>query len=143
MDDLLHCTLHDSRRLRGILLALHGLAGLSLLLAQLAWTWQAPGLVLVALSAVRALRPAAPITLRGLADGSLLIKEAGDWQAAELQAGSLVHPGLCVLRLRVADKTRTLLILPDSLEPAALRRLRVWLRWRAAWPAPRWQWPRP
>lgn len=57
-----------------------------------------------------------------------LVAGAETHQAARLP-GSVVHPWLIVLPLKVADKTHYLILAQDSATPDELRRLRVALRW--------------
>ena len=55
-----------------------------------------------------------------------------EWHAAERVSGAVLAPWLIVLALRPGRRrSHGLLILPDALEPGAMRRLRVWLRWRS------------
>ncbi|NWG87157.1 MAG: hypothetical protein HXY26_06535 [Hydrogenophilaceae bacterium] len=145
MTELLTCTIHASRRLHRLLLALHGLAALSLMLAAIEWPLQLAGSGLVAASALWTLRQRPPVRLRCLADGDLFMAdEMAGWRPVELQAGSLVSPMCTVLRLRIDGRSRSVVVLADSLAAEDFRRLRVWLRWKATWlRAPRWPVPRP
>lgn len=71
-----------------------------------------------------------PAYLRLRQDGSLQWRDqSGDWQDAEIGGDSLVNTWVMVVRLRVAERLRTLILLSDSAPPDALRRLRVFLRW--------------
>ncbi|TCS69449.1 toxin CptA [Sulfuritortus calidifontis] len=144
MNEMLSCTIRASRRLAVLALGLHGLAALGVASADIGWPLQLAGLGLVALSAILALRRRPPVRLRCLADGNLLMAEgANDWQLCEIRAGSLVSPMCTVLHLRIDGRARVVIVLADSLDGEGYRRLRVWLRWRAAWPsAPRWPVPR-
>ena len=69
-------------------------------------------------------------SLRIKADGQIQL-DAGSskWQPADILPGSFVTPGLSVVRLRAPDSTLSLVLLPDSASPDALRRLRLSLRW--------------
>lgn len=140
MSEMLSCTIHVSRRLVTLVLGLHGLAALGVVSADIDWPLQLAGLGLIAGSAILTLRQRPPVRLRCLADGSLLVAEpTADWQPVELLPGSLVSPMCTVLRLRVDGHARSVVVLADSLDGEDYRRLRVWLRWRAAWPsAHRW-----
>lgn len=140
MSEMLSCTIRASRRLGVLALGLHGLATLGVVSADIGWPLQLAGLGLIAVSAILTLRQRPPLRLRCLANGSLLMAEgAGGWQPVEFRAGSLVSPICTVLRLRIAGRVRAVVVLADSLDGEDYRRLRVWLRWRAAWPsAPRW-----
>ena len=134
MTTLLQCELKPSRSLRHSQWALHVLALLGLALADLPWPARALGAVLVVISLWRLQQTQAAVALRCQADGRLEIGQDQDWQAVELLPGSVVWPGCCVLRLRGAAHRHTLTVLSDSLEAETFRRLRVWLRWRAAVP---------
>ncbi len=134
MTTLLQCELKPSRRLRHSQTALHGLALLGLVLADLPWPAKAMGAVLVAISLWRRQRVQAVVALRCQADGRLELGQDQNWQAVELLPGSVVWPWLCVLRLQADRRQQTVTVLPDSLEVEKFRRLRVWLRWRAAVP---------
>lgn len=56
---------------------------------------------------------------------------------ARVEPQTLVTPWLCVLRLRLleSNKVLNLTLLPDSLNAADYRQLRLWLRWFAIHPA--------
>lgn len=71
--------------------------------------------------------------VRLLADGRLECLCRGEDQFAEAQLlpGATVHPLLTVMRLQCRQKTRSIVVLPDSASAEDRRRLRVWLRWRA------------
>jgi hypothetical protein len=67
-------------------------------------------------------------------DGGLALGDpAGSWLPAELRHCAAPTGWLAVLSARdQAGRSRTAVILPDAIDPEAFRRLRVWLRWRAA-----------
>ena len=72
--------------------------------------------------------------LPGLAlaqDGKLQVRAGdGDWETARVLPDSLVSTRMIVLRYRdKANRTRTLVLLPDSASADDLRRLRASLRW--------------
>lgn len=140
MGDMLTCTIRASRRLGILVLGLHGLAVLGIVMADIGGPAQLAGFIVITVSAAATLRRRLPVRLRCLADGGLLMAEPlADWQPAELLAGSLVLPLCTVLRVRIDGRTRSVVVLADSLGAEDFRRLRVWLRWRAVWPsAPRW-----
>lgn len=76
--------------------------------------------------------PGAIVALAISAKGELRVKpRAHDWLDAVVLPGSTVTPWLTVLNVRTADRKRmrSIVILPDSLDAASFRRLRVWLRW--------------
>ena len=56
---------------------------------------------------------------------------AHDWRNAEVLGSSFVTPWLTVLNMRLPDQllAQHVVLLPDTLESDAFRRLRVWLRW--------------
>ena len=128
----LHCA--ASRSLLWGLLGLHVLAGASLFQAELpAWTRWA-GLPALAASAAYYLRRRGTTVMRLEPDGSLLVRSDRDeWQAAIVLPQTSVSPWLSVLRYRLEGErwSRSLALLPDSLQTDDFRRLRVWLRWRA------------
>lgn len=65
-------------------------------------------------------------------DGSLrCMTRNGRWQHAYVQGNSCVTAWLTVLNVRLTGERwpRGIVLLPDSLEVDAYRRLRVWLRW--------------
>ncbi|HSD44182.1 MAG TPA: protein YgfX [Burkholderiales bacterium] len=62
-----------------------------------------------------------------------LSNPAGVWLSAEMRRAAVPAGWLAVLAARDANgRSRFAVILPDSVEPEAFRRLRVWLRWRVA-----------
>ncbi|HYO26909.1 MAG TPA: protein YgfX [Azonexus sp.] len=133
--------LHRSRFLRVALVAVAALAGV----ATLALPW-APD--------VRVVNFAAIVIVAGLAwrrlglgisaikleqDGQISLAATGDSEfiEADLLAGATVHPWLTVIRLKTADQRQHLLIVAvDSMKAEDFRRLRVFLRWRAAFSVP-------
>ena len=125
--------LKPSRILGLLVLTMGGLALASIALASMP---MAVKTMLAAIASGRALwafgnsRRALP-RLRLGADGGLGIRARdGDWQSAQVLAGSFVSPALCVMRLEQAERRHPyLVLLPDSGEPDDLRRLRVSLRW--------------
>lgn len=105
----------DSYRLLVLLSAI--LAGL------IAWRYLAP-----AFSAIRLER-----------DGRILVMLSGEAEfvAAEPLPGAIVHPWLCVVRLKTSDgRTRTLIATVAPKNCQNFRRLRVFLRWRAKFNEP-------
>lgn len=56
----------------------------------------------------------------------------GQWHAARLQGSSFSSPVLTILNLRLneARHTRNVVIVPDNIESANFRQLRIWLRWK-------------
>ncbi len=125
--------LKSSRRL-GLLLL-----GMTVLALAAVWLAALPAAVRLALGAgVLALvawgwrRAHRAGVLRVAGDGRLQCPDAeGVWADVEVLGDSLVTPVLVVLRYRSpADRSvRSLVLLPDSADADALRRLRVSLRW--------------
>lgn len=72
------------------------------------------------------------IMLRCLDSGTLELKRGTEWGEAEMLAGGIVWPFLSVLRLYCEGRHIFVAVLPDSMEHETFRRLRVWLRWKAA-----------
>jgi len=66
-------------------------------------------------------------------DGAISILAAGadDFQAASLLPDAMVHPWLIVFRLHCGGRKHFVLATKGSTTPQNLRRLRVFLRWRA------------
>lgn len=61
----------------------------------------------------------------------------GDWHVAAYVSGGAAAPWLMVIGLKEARRSLVpLALLPDAMDEAARRELRVWLRWR---PRPRGQ----
>jgi hypothetical protein len=75
------------------------------------------------ISAVRALRLDCT--------GGVAVRDRVGWRAGRLRDGSFVAPWLTIIRWRPdgARLDRTLVILPDMIQIAAMRRIRVILRW--------------
>ena len=65
-------------------------------------------------------------------DGAAAWREAdGSWHTAGEVAGAALASWLIAIGLKEdGGRLRPMLLLPDALEPAARRELRVWLRWR-------------
>jgi len=123
--------------LAAALVLAHGLAaagvvptGLSLFIKFTLWAVLASSLTFylrrhVLQSPVRAL------TL--LADGSLDVeRHDGTSAKAAVHPQTTVFPWLCVLRLKLADRSLALTLPPDALDAEDYRQLRLWLRWKAA-----------
>lgn len=62
---------------------------------------------------------------------AIAVRDRIGWRTGELRDGSFVAPWLTVIRWRPdgARLDRTLLILPDMIHIAAMRKIRVILRW--------------
>lgn len=131
---LLQCELKPSRLLRRIRLLLLMLAVAGLSLADLSPPVRLAAALLIALAYWRARPELAVLALRCRDDGRLELRAAHGWQEAEILPGSVVWPRYCALRLRTDRRQQMVTVLPDSLEAGTFRRLRVWLRWRAAVP---------
>lgn len=68
---------------------------------------------------------------------SVAVEPLGEFVAAELLPGAIVHPWLSVIRLQTEDGCRyTVVLAVDSLAAEDFRRLRVFLRWRASFSTP-------
>jgi hypothetical protein len=81
--------------------------------------WHAQGRI----SAVRALRLDCT--------GAIAVRDRVGWRAGRLRDGSFVAPWLTIIRWRPdgARLDRTVVILPDMIQPTAMRKIRVILRW--------------
>jgi hypothetical protein len=131
--------LRPSRLLAAALYAMHGLALACVLLSGLSWWLRAvlAGAVLASLlHAVRSGVAGKPgQVLRALEDGTLEVEGAdGEPRRAQVWRDTCVYSKLIVLRYRCEGErqTRSLVLAPGSADAGNLRRLRVWLRWRAA-----------
>lgn len=66
-----------------------------------------------------------------LLDGVWLLETGDGTHHRAGLTGGYSHPGIVILNFRLAaGGRRSLTLLPDAVEPEALRRLRVWLRTR-------------
>lgn len=130
--------LHRSSLLRGVflLVALTALAAILLLPALFPWRMCSLLLLAALLLRARSGLNAMPSRLRLERDGSVLLCLAGDddFRQAICLPGATVHPLLCAFRLREAasGKIHVVLVTGDSTSADEFRRLRVFLRWRAA-----------
>jgi toxin CptA len=125
-----------SRRLTYVVAAIHLLAVGAVLLAELSWVYREPIFVAIGISLGMVLKTRARqgLKLRCQPDGNLDVWTANDWQEASLLPDTLVLPWCGILRYQrsVRRRPETCVILPDSLNGDDFRRLRVWLRFRAA-----------
>jgi toxin CptA len=135
----LRVRLRPSRTLAAAIVATHlaALAAAVVALPGAAAVVAAAGVVLSAVVHVRQALHRARHAVAGLelaADGGAAVAgPAGDWSAARLGGVAVPVPWLAVVTMRdAAGRRRSAVVLPDSLEPDAFRRLRIWLRWRAA-----------
>ncbi len=124
--------LKPSRLLGLLLAAMAGLATWALARAALpdVARWGMAGAV-IALAAWGAWQSCPRVRVRRLNDGRVQVADAaGDWSDVEVLNDSFVSPLLIVLRYRVGGgPAKRLVLLPDSADADALRRLRVSLRW--------------
>jgi toxin CptA len=140
MSERLALRLGSSRRLAQILGSAHFLAAAALWLAPLPVGLSLTGTLALSLHLVWVLRrhawrnaAGALIELEFLDDCSILAgSRAGMREAYRVAGSSFASPLLTVLNLRpeAGGRTRSVLILPDSVDADGFRRLRVWLRWR-------------
>jgi membrane-bound toxin of toxin-antitoxin system len=66
------------------------------------------------------------------ADGRCAWRDgAGRWREGRLHGRRFIAPGLIVLGLEGSAGRRWIVLLPDASDRDHLRRLRVWLHWRA------------
>ncbi|GAA5785570.1 protein YgfX [Chitiniphilus shinanonensis] len=94
--------------------------------------WLVPALAWVAASAWRDRRAGcATGQLRAPGDGTLWLDRGDGERLIEPLPGSLIGTALLVLRYRQGGRRCALVLWPDSAPARSLRRLRVWLRWRA------------
>jgi len=121
-----------SRRLMGMLIVMHGVAGWAVWWAfPEGWMRVSGSLVLLASLAYNLMQHSRR-RFTGLeldADGTFRLRRDDAWQTARL-LDAFVTPTLTVLRLRLENgKTVALTLLPDSLSGNDFRRLRVSLKW--------------
>lgn len=127
--------LKPSRLARAVLLLVFLLALAAIGLADPPLPVRLGAALLAAAITLHAWRVRLPLELKLYPDGRLEWREtASSWQAVSLLPRSAVGPWLCLLACRAEGekRVRNLTILPDSLAADDFRRLRVWLRWRAA-----------
>ena len=136
--------LRPSRILAAMLLLAHGGAAAAVIASGMPRELQAVLVLLLVANAGLAARRAAllrspdsVIALEIAPDDALSIQtRRGDRIGCEVLGSSYVASFLVVLNLRGKDDggTRRAVMLPDSLDPEDFRKLRVWLRWKAAAP---------
>jgi toxin CptA len=58
----------------------------------------------------------------------------GDWVECTLLGSTFVSPQMTVVNLRPrgGHRSRAVILVPDNIDPRDFRRLRIWLRWKAA-----------
>ncbi len=136
---LRHFQLCPSLWLAGLLTGAHGAALAVLLVLGLPF-WAKPALtVLVVLNLFYLLLrnawlslPASCVGLLPDAPGKvILLRRDGARQPCQILRDSTVTPHLTVLSVRPegARLARSVVILPDSMDPESFRRLRIWLKW--------------
>jgi toxin CptA len=124
--------LKPSRRLGLLLLGMAVLALFAIWLAALPGAVQlALAVFVIVISVWRGRQARFTQAMRLQADGQLQYRDAsGEWNDLEVLGDSLVSPACVVLRYRTADRRKhTRVLLADSADADALRRLRVSLRW--------------
>jgi toxin CptA len=127
-----------SRYLAFILVASHGAAIAASLLVFPLWAGGAVSLMLLLGLRHYVLRDAwlcLPHSCAGLVleeEGAEIILRDGKRQPCRILPGSLASPWLTVLNILPEESrfSRSVVILPDSLDAEAFRQLRVWLKWR-------------
>lgn len=122
--------LKPSRWLGLLLVAMALLAGAAVALANLPpplqWALLAVIVIAVGFTLARQRGPLPQLGIDGA--GRLWVRDPGnEWREAGVAGDSFVSPLLCVLEL--APERRRLILLPDSVEADAWRRIRVSLRW--------------
>jgi toxin CptA len=129
-------TLRPSRQLLALLAVGHCLAAGAILSLALPWEAQAGLLAALAISGIVSFGRVHRSPLAELhfhVDGSCeVVTKSGSRETARILPELAIFPGLMVLRLEVAGRRIPLVLLPDSAEADALRRLRIWLRCRSS-----------
>lgn len=125
-------TIRASRQLRLYFVAVHLLALIALLLAELHWGLRVVGLGSLAVSLLFSWPKQKEERLRHAEKGDLQLWQDEDWHEMELLDASVVQPWLTMLSLRgrADHRKRHLVILRDSLDADEFRRLRVWVKWK-------------
>lgn len=130
-------TLQPSRRLALLLLAAHVLSAGLVLAVLLSYAIKLVLLLAVIWSAwrvdkgIRGPRRISRLNLRD--DGHLEYVRANEEVGeGHIHPLTTVTPQLTIMLLRQGNRVEPLVVLPDALDTEAFRRLRLWLRWRAA-----------
>lgn len=134
---MLRLRLRPSRQLAWLIGAGHTAAGSLCWVAPIPW-WLSLGLSLgvgvsLGFSVHRIVRGWNGLELKP--DGTVAVQDwQGRWAEARILGSSFVSPRLTILNLALAGTRlpRSLVVAPDALPAEEFRRLRVWLRWRAA-----------
>lgn len=121
-----------------LVMVAHVLAVTALWRADLGLAYRLVLLAAVLASLVWSMRRRVLPVLRCLADGSLETGHGDTWTPATVQPETVVLPWFVALRYRKPDRRHDdiLAVFPDMLPADDFRRLRVWLKWRAATGAP-------
>ena len=116
-----------SRRLRAALVFAHALSALCLLASVPNWHYGLVGFSMLLLLLIHCWRGIQAPYLKLAQDGSLLWND----QPGRVLAGSVAFASLIVLRVRLEEgrRTRSLVVLRDSLTANDYRRFQIWLRW--------------
>jgi hypothetical protein len=125
-----------SHWLKYIVVAIHILAVTAVLLAELAWLYRVPIILMIVVSLgmyFTMVSQRAHLKVRCRPDGAMDVWTRDDWEAVQLLPDSLVMSWCVILRYQRAEHrwTDTCVILPDGLNGGDFRRLRVWLRFGA------------
>jgi hypothetical protein len=96
----LNLAVRPSRLLRYGVIALHVLAVIAVMLADVPWAWRLALLLAVALGLALQLRTQPVRALRCEANGDLLLESGGEWMPARVLPSTLVAPQLIVLHTR-------------------------------------------
>jgi toxin CptA len=62
----------------------------------------------------------------------------GDWVDCELLGSTFVSPQMTIINVRPRrwPRSRTVILVPDNVDPRDFRRLRIWLRWKGGEDSP-------
>ena len=115
-----------------LLLTVHLAALAALFLALLPEPARLVGVALLGASLLATWKRPVPVRLRARADGQLEIWREAAWKPVQLRPDSVALPWLIVLRWREGGRSHSLALPADALVGDDHRRLRVWLRWKAA-----------
>lgn len=124
-------TLRPSWPQKSLLVLLHLIAGAALGLSDCPASWHLSGYCILAFSLWFHLRYYQAVMINATPDGGLSIRAQGAWRMTTIKDIGLLHPWIIIRHTLNGRKVENILIGPDTIHPDELRRLHVWLEWRA------------